>query len=460
MVAIRNSACIFLWSILAFANRSSRAQCDDWLPLQGWAGDVVVAMTIQSDQIVAAGVAGQVFQWNGKIWQQIRGGTGQIRNLGVFNGELLAVGPYYTYTPNWFPTHGIAHLTEKGWEALGGGLANDGEAIQSLFQYEGDLVVGGRFDSIGGQPIRNIARWNGRAWLPMGDFGSPMGGFLIYNNELVTGTTTGVFHWNGSNWQRLGLPFNGGVYEFATYKSQLIAAGLFTKAGGHPAKNVARWDGAAWHAMAEGAVVSNYITSIAVYNGDLIVGVDCECFPTDVVRWDGDHWAPLGGGLNGCGLSVYALQNFERILVVGGAFGCEGDPLEGIAVWHGCSQCDADINRDRNVNINDLLAVIQAWGPCPLQHENCLGDIIPTGGNGVIDIGDLTQIFAAFGHGPGGDVTGDGQTDADDILYVVMHWGLCPPWTTPLSCSADVRVNNVVDIEDLLAVIAAWGPCP
>jgi hypothetical protein len=35
-----------------------------------------------------------------------------------------------------------------------------------------------------------------------------------------------------------------------------------------------------------------------------------------------------------------------------------------IAAWGPCDGCDADFNADGNVNVNDLLVLIAAWGPC------------------------------------------------------------------------------------------------
>lgn len=41
------------------------------------------------------------------------------------------------------------------------------------------------------------------------------------------------------------------------------------------------------------------------------------------------------------------------------------DLLAVINSWGPCSGCDADIDENGTVNVDDLLAVINAWGPCP-----------------------------------------------------------------------------------------------
>jgi hypothetical protein len=58
---------------------------------------------------------------------------------------------------------------------------------------------------------------------------------------------------------------------------------------------------------------------------------------------------------------------------------------------------DADINNDGTVNIDDLLAVIGAWGACPAPPASCPGDIAPAGGgNGQVDIDDLLAVIALW----------------------------------------------------------------
>lgn len=48
----------------------------------------------------------------------------------------------------------------------------------------------------------------------------------------------------------------------------------------------------------------------------------------------------------------------------------------------------------------------------------------------------------------------EGRIDIHEVLVIITYWGATGPNI------ADVTGNGVVDIGDLLAVIAAWGPCP
>jgi hypothetical protein len=54
-----------------------------------------------------------------------------------------------------------------------------------------------------------------------------------------------------------------------------------------------------------------------------------------------------------------------------------------------------------------------------------------------------------------GDVNGDGQVNVDDLIAVILAWGLCPP--APAPCPADLDNNGAVDVDDLIAVILNWS---
>jgi len=57
------------------------------------------------------------------------------------------------------------------------------------------------------------------------------------------------------------------------------------------------------------------------------------------------------------------------------------------------------------------------------------------------------------------DIAGnDGQVDVNDLLAVITTWGPCP--APPTACDADIDNSGTVDVNDLLAVITTWGTCP
>lgn len=73
--------------------------------------------------------------------------------------------------------------------------------------------------------------------------------------------------------------------------------------------------------------------------------------------------------------------------------------------------------------------------PDRCDGQVCLADIAPAGGNGVVNV--------------------------DDLLAIINAWGPCPSGGG--SCPADIAPaggNGTVNVDDLLAVINGWGPCP
>ena len=50
------------------------------------------------------------------------------------------------------------------------------------------------------------------------------------------------------------------------------------------------------------------------------------------------------------------------------------------------------------------------------------------------------------------DVNGDGETDVDDLVALIVAWGSADPF-------ADVDDSGEVDVDDLVALVVAWGPC-
>jgi hypothetical protein len=90
-------------------------------------------------------------------------------------------------------------------------------------------------------------------------------------------------------------------------------------------------------------------------------------------------------------------------------------------------------------------------------------DVVVSNGCGSItsDVATLTVVASCLAD----IVTSGGSAnvvDIDDLLAVISGWGPCP--APPAPCPANIATTGasatVVDIDDLLAVISAWGPCP
>jgi hypothetical protein len=56
-----------------------------------------------------------------------------------------------------------------------------------------------------------------------------------------------------------------------------------------------------------------------------------------------------------------------------------------------------------------------------------------------------------------GDVDGNGVIDVQDLIAVILAWGPCPK--PPEACPADTDGDGAVDVQDLIQIILAWGGC-
>jgi hypothetical protein len=64
--------------------------------------------------------------------------------------------------------------------------------------------------------------------------------------------------------------------------------------------------------------------------------------------------------------------------------------------------------------------------------------------------GDITPPCPA-------DINNSGAIDVDDLIAVILAWGGCANCS---NCPPDINGSCTVDVDDLIAVILAWGACP
>ena len=376
------------WIVLALvplATRNAAAQCDDWYPggfehsAPGADGTISAATTWDPDGagpqptllVVGGGFdeicglsAHGVAAWNGVHWSPVGGGlSGTVRDLIVFNGELVATGV--------FPG-GIARWHVGAWVPMGP-LEGPGAHGAALAVYNGALIVGGEFDSVAGVAAGNIARWNGAAWSSLG--GSGVSGntypivlsLAVFNGDLIVGGTfsaAGLFggvnniaRWNGTLWSPMGSgvlvsgqPVQTQVRALAVYNGVLYAGGTFDTAGGSPAARIARWTGSAWQALGAGVNVgycsaSTHVHALTVFNGSLLVGgnfAGAGGVPAkSLAAWNGTTWSAPATGLAGlvCNdATARCLEVYGSALVVGGTYLTAGGvAANNIARWNGSS---------------------------------------------------------------------------------------------------------------------------
>jgi hypothetical protein len=291
--------------------------------------------------------------------------------------------------------------------------------------FQGDLIVcGGYINTAGGVPVQGIARWDGQNWHAMGTGANAFPGepasLTVHNEKLIAGGDGGfgasapvVAEWTGQHWaplEGLGQPaYNTTVNAFANYQGDLIAAGDFIRPGG-AGRDIARWDGTQWHSMGDGPSlgqgVGGSLWAVAVGGGNLIAAgqfIDMDDLPANcIAQWNGVEWSAMAGGLRGGNQLVRQLTRIgDSVYAVGGFTIADERVSAHLARWQIGGTCPADIapeSADGEVGIDDVLAVISAWGACPAAPEDCPGNIIATGASAAaVDVEDVLAVISAWG---------------------------------------------------------------
>ncbi|HET7224605.1 MAG TPA: hypothetical protein VFK69_02735 [Candidatus Eisenbacteria bacterium] len=112
----------------------------------------------------------------------------------------------------------------------------------------------------------------------------------------------------------------------------LVVGGSFHSINGVAARHVATWDGLVWRALGAGPSAS--VSSLAVYNGQLVAGGTSSLHTADIELWDGASWNDLDRGyLTGAPDTVFALTTYGGTLIAAGHIGTPSN----IAAFNGTS---------------------------------------------------------------------------------------------------------------------------
>ncbi|MEM6722626.1 MAG: hypothetical protein AAF598_01240 [Bacteroidota bacterium] len=160
-------------------------------------------------KVLAAGeqINGGIVELVGSDWQTFEGGTsGAIEKLFIYDGNLIVAGDFDEIGGKSITD--LAYWDGSEWFSLGGGITSPGDnGVQDMVEHNGSLYVVGDFQEVGNLSTNLVARWNGSVW--QGLSFSPAGGFLgyptcveVFNDRLYIGTTTnggsGASLWNAS----------------------------------------------------------------------------------------------------------------------------------------------------------------------------------------------------------------------------------------------------------------------
>ena len=223
---------------------------------------------------------GGVVGWNGSGWGPLGTPgaiTGSGAGLALFQGNLAAAVQQGSDAAIWL-------FDGADWTQVPGLLAGFGTsppfantsstAPIKMVEFQGNLIVAGRFTNVAGIPALGYAKWDGVSW-----------------SAINTGG--------------LSAPSALAVHAGALY------------AANGP---VWRWDGASWTQVPSSASLGLDINSLLSHAGELWAGTN-----NGVVRFDGIAWRQAGVGQTWPG--PYSLEEDGDDVLVGGGFISVGDRL-------------------------------------------------------------------------------------------------------------------------------------
>jgi hypothetical protein len=266
-------------------------------------------------------------------------------------------------------------------------LADTGELatreIHAILGFNGQILVGGRFQSAGGRLVSNLALWDGRDW--SGSSVVLAGGVdgvvrtLEYDGERIwvggefsqaghrPARNLAVINLTGarSEWEfpgvgplpeeapvltegnrfRIVAGLNGPISSMTATPTQVYAAGSFSETGGsRPVRGVGVWNGGEWQDLgplvyrsgnSEVAGYANHVVAghNRIYLGGAFTHV-AGVAATNIAYWAGGRWHPLGGGVweNASDYlvrQVHAVLPHETGVYVGGNFSGAGRMQDG-----------------------------------------------------------------------------------------------------------------------------------
>ena len=271
----------------------------------------VSGVAFQGTKVVAVGsftdVAGMTnvdyfAVWNGSSWST-RTGTGG----NPFGSSIAGV-----------DVEGSAIYVTGSFLNVDGVATADRVAKWDGNTWSGLVPVGALDGSLDGGGVKVDARPDGRVWV-CGAFtnaaGDTKAGKLAYFDQ-VTSTWHGVREAG-----QAGPAFsNGFVFDFEFVGSRIYASGLFTDVSGNPAADiVAMWTGSAWTNMGTSAAnaadgsgpLNNYAISLVPYGvtviaAGLFTDAGGNTAADQVAAWNGKSWLSLGSPNLASGGAPYA----------------------------------------------------------------------------------------------------------------------------------------------------------
>ncbi|MFT3685530.1 MAG: GC-type dockerin domain-anchored protein [Phycisphaerales bacterium] len=293
---------------------------------------------------LAASGTGAVFRWDGTAWRLIGPPVAAANsNTKLSNGDVIVCGNFINI--GGVDARNIARWDGTRYWPLGAGLTSRNSPPIEL--PDGSILIVGRLTGTNGTYY--LLRWDGTAWTTVTTVNSRStnrilrapDGSLLVSEVTLPGQSDGGFgrlaKWDGTTWSILGQ-FNNSIFDIAYMPNgDLIAAGAFGQIGNTPLGGVARWNGTSWSRVGTNESFTQVRKIAVMPNGDLIVGGAFTGSFSNIARWNGATWSSLSSGVDALVLELEVLSNGK--LAVGGTFTSAGGVpgTRGIACWDGAA---------------------------------------------------------------------------------------------------------------------------
>ena len=116
-------------------------------------------LCVYEDKLIAAGAfdsagtvpAQNIAVWDGSSWAAMDSGYEGTRVFSIYHDTLYAAG--------------IRYWNGAGWVSAGVDISS----VYSMTVHDDKLIVGGFFETVGGDTVNNIVAYDGTDWHPLGD---------------------------------------------------------------------------------------------------------------------------------------------------------------------------------------------------------------------------------------------------------------------------------------------------
>ncbi|MBN4076548.1 hypothetical protein JYT16_02400, partial [Gemmatimonas aurantiaca] len=243
-----------------------------------------------------------------------------------FNGELIVGGRLESI--NGQAIADLATWDGSNWNAFD---APVNDFVEDVIVFEGDLIVAGNFTEAGGVPVKYVGRWNGNSWTSLNTVDQIRQARTLHvaSNELYL---TGAFVTIGNvtlrkyaagEWKTFRSTSDITGFSVVEFRGDIVTTGY---ADSGLDITLDRWQGDTRILLTNGGGLGpdDEVTASIVHNGKLVVAGEFSQVGTEQVdnsvQWDGESWIPFSADLPGAGHDIkFAKYHGDLIASVRGS---------------------------------------------------------------------------------------------------------------------------------------------